>query len=165
MYCPRCSQSSDDLRFCKGCGLQLRFVHELLANNGIPVDAPLVKNEKFPLMQRKGFRVGAKFVFLSFFLAPVAIMLSIAFDSPGPLMVPALVFLVGVATALYTLLFAEPKQAFEDSRYTAPMYSPNGLPLMTQKPIALEPPSINTAEMVRPLSVTEHTTKLLDDSR
>jgi len=38
MYCPRCSQQQiTDLRFCPGCGLQLDFVTELVANNGVPL--------------------------------------------------------------------------------------------------------------------------------
>lgn len=165
MYCPRCSQSSEDLRFCPGCGLPLGFVHELLANNGAPTSSQIMPAQSVPLMRRKGFRAGAKLMFLSFFLVPVAIMGSIVFDSPGPLIVPTLVFLIGVATALYTLLFVEPGNSPEAKRQLGSMNHHVGLPLTKSPPITLAPGRINTSEMARPVSVTEHTTQLLDENR
>jgi hypothetical protein len=118
-------------------------------------------------MRRKGVRVGAKLLFLSLFLLPLAILLSVAFDSPGPFTLPFIVFLLGSAKVLYTLLFG----AHDQSKMPAPMHA--GLnaskrrfdlasPQSTPMPIN-DSKRANTAEMVRPPSVTEHTTRLLDD--
>lgn len=163
IYCPRCSQVSEDLRFCPACGFLLTFVHQLLDNNGIPADANgTTQLQKVPLMRRPGFRNGAKLIFISFFLVPLAFILAIAFDSPGPLTVPLLVFLAGLAISLYTLLFVDPSRSIDtptrlngsDERFRVSTSMP---------PFALNQPRLNTAEMIRPVSVTEHTTTLLDE--
>lgn len=165
MYCPRCSQGSEDLRFCPGCGFPLTFVHQLLANNGAPGDSNVATHfEKVPLMRRRGFRNGAKLVFISFFLIPVAMVLSIAFDSPGPLSIPLLVFLVGVAISLYTVLFVDPSVSVDANAQLNPMNVRFNVPV-SAPPLALNQPRANTSEIIRPLSVTEHTTKLLDENK
>ena len=109
MYCPRCSQqqTSDDVRFCPGCGLQLTFVTDLLSNNGALVAREAEARKNVSRLRRKGVRSAAKLLFLSVFLLPFAIALSVAFDSPGPFIVPSIIFLMASAKVLYTLLFGE----------------------------------------------------------
>lgn len=169
MYCPRCSQqqTSDVVRFCPGCGFQLNVVAELLSTNGALIAREAGPRKKVALLRRKGVRVGAKLLFLSLFLLPLAILLSVGFDSPGPFILPFIIFLLGSAKVLYTLLFGEPAH----SEMPAPLHAGLSatkrrfdLPAPQSTPIPInESKRINTAEMVRPPSVTEHTTQLLDD--
>ena len=171
MYCPRCSQqqASNEVRFCPGCGFQLNVVVELLSTNGALITRGAESRKKRALLRRKGVGVGAKLLFLSLFLLPLAILLSVVNDSPAPFVVPFIIFLLGAAKVLYTLLFGE------RDNYELPAALQAGLtatkrrfelpnPQSTPIPIN-ETKRLNTAEMVRPPSVTEHTTKLLDDDR
>ncbi|MDQ2975256.1 MAG: hypothetical protein M3R69_07580 [Acidobacteriota bacterium] len=169
MYCPRCSQqqTSDVVRFCPGCGFQLNVVAELLSTNGALITREAETRKKVALLERKGVRVGAKLLFLSLFLLPLAILLSVAFDSPGPFVLPFIVFLLGSAKVLYTLLFGEQDRFKTPAPLHAGLSATKrrfDLPKTTPIPIN-EPKRINTAEMVRPSSVTEHTTQLLDDDQ
>lgn len=169
MYCPRCSQqqTSNDVRFCPGCGFQLNVVAELLSTNGALITREAETRKKLALLERKGVRVGAKLLFLSLFLLPLAILLSVAFDSPGPFVLPFIVFLLGSAKVLYTLLFGE----HDHSQLPAPLHAGLSatkrrfdLPAPQSTPIPINNSKrVNTAEMVQPPSVTDHTTRLLDD--
>jgi len=167
MYCPRCSQQQiADSRFCPGCGLQLDFVTELVANNGLPLTHDEV-TKQVPFLRRKGISLGAKLVFLSLFILPFSFAGAIAFDTPGPFVLPFIIFMVGLAQVLYTLLFQEPERAALSGARPAGLQQPKpvvSFPVGQGTPIALDARRIHTAEMIRPASVTEHTTKLLDDN-
>jgi len=168
MYCPRCSrqQTSDDVSFCPGCGLQLNLVAELVSNNGAPVARGAEARKKPSRLRRNGIRPGTKLIFLSAFLLPLAIAFSVKFDSPIPFWVPLTIFLLGLAQVVYTLLFGKYDWEMSESqpgelsatkrRFNLP--APQSFPIPTN-----DSKRINTAEMVRPPSVTEHTTQLLDD--
>ena len=165
MYCPRCSQQQiADLRFCPGCGLQLDYVTELVANNGLPL--PQI-GKSVPFLQRRGISIGAKLVFLSLFLLPISLVGAIAFDSPGPFAVPFIVFMVGLAQVLYTMLFKDPGRSELSGVRQSGLNQPKPLvsfPVGQGSPVILEPRRVRTAEMIRPPSVTENTTKLLDEN-
>lgn len=107
-------------------------------------------------------------MFLSAFLLPVAMTFSVMFDSPGPLAVPFLIFLIALAKILYTLLFGEPYEPEMPEPYDRGLSAINhrlNLPPVQGTTIPInDPRRTNTAEMVRPRSVTEHTTQLLDDN-
>jgi hypothetical protein len=155
------------VRFCPSCGFQLNVVAELLSTNGALITREAAARKKPVLLRRKGVRVGAKLLFLSLFLLPLAILFSVASDSPGPFVVPFIIFLLGAAKVLYTLLFGE----HDHSDLPAPLHAELtatkrrlDLPAPQSTPIPMnETKRLNTAEMVRPPSVTEHTTKLLYD--
>lgn len=169
MYCPRCSQQqiSDNVRFCPGCGFQLIAVAQLLSTHGAPDTRTAEARKNVSLLRRKGVRLGAKLIFLSVFLLPPGLWLSVEFDSPGPLMPALIIFLIGLAESLYTIIFGEPdplgilasppRELSTNQRLNLP--ATQGIPI----PIN-EPRRINTAEMARRPSVTEHTTQLLDDN-
>jgi hypothetical protein len=169
MFCPRCSQqqTSDSVRFCPGCGFQLNVVAELLFSNGALVTPETEAPKNVFLMRRKGVRFGAKLIFVSVFLLPLAILFSVRSDSPIPFVFPFIIFLMGLAQVLYTLLFGEHYQSempgAEDAglsaqrRFTLPAAQTTPIPINDSK-------GVNTAEMVRPPSVTEHTTQLLNDN-
>jgi hypothetical protein len=172
MFCPRCSQQqvSEDVSFCTRCGFQLGKVKELLASGGngqqvVPQTAPSSR-------RRKKLRVGFKLIFFSLMLLPIFLALSIAVDEPGPLTVPALIFLAGLTWTLYTWMFIEETPAAGTPATFAGEF---GDPRRLQSPpLSIPPPIISpgafeelpaqrakTAEMVQPPSVTERTTNLL----
>jgi hypothetical protein len=167
MFCPRCGQQqiSDEVRFCPRCGLSLAQVPALLTVG----DAALAEGAPrgVPTRKRKQIRRGGKIMFFSAVLFPIFLAVSIAADSPGPLVVPFMVFLVGLAWMLYFVIFgeeipqagvAEGRKEFRDSR-TAP-----ALPPSTFVPASgFGQRRANTSDMAQPPSVTEQTTRLLDE--
>src|SRR5262245_46980075 len=107
MYCPNCSQeiASSDLRFCPRCGLPLAGVQQLLAANGSSEKLAEPPPVGLRVFRRREYRLPAKLIFFSIVAVPLAIILSIIFDSPGPLAIPFLIFLAGITTLSYTFLF------------------------------------------------------------
>ena len=168
MYCPRCSQSSaDNLRFCPRCGLPLDLVAELVTNDGA-LAPPREKSAPAGKLsfQRKGVRRGAKIIFFSLFLLQLAFGFSLFVDSPGPLLLPLLIFLIGSARLLFAIIFGE-SEISEKAETRPATFSPAtprfDLPAPQFNPIInFNAGHSDTAEMVAPPSVTEHTTKLLD---
>ena len=168
MFCPRCSQqqTSDEVSFCPGCGFQLNVVSELLSNNGVLAVGTAEAPGNVSLLRRKEVRIGAKLIFLSLFLLPLAVICSVRFDSPVPFMAPFIVFLMGLAQVLYTLLFGEHDQSELADPQHAGLNAERRVSLpvaQTTIPIS-NSKRVNTAEIVRPPSVTEHTTQLLNDN-
>jgi len=98
-------------------------------------------------------------------LLPLFFGLSFLFDSPGPLVPPAILFLAGLASILYSSIFGEElpgsKQTSSSTlsenvvKYRTP--TPSSLPLRPE----LNDLRVDTAEIICPPSVTEHTTNLL----
>ena len=168
MYCPRCGQppAVDHMRFCPSCGFRLSGVAELLANDGFlgarePVEPQV--NKMSP--RRRGIRQGAKLMFLSGVLLPPAFGLSIAADSPAPLLIPLTVFLTGLAWLLYFRLFGEESLPIAERSQPAQI-GPAGrnayIPPARRAPAyELDPPRGDTAGLSLSPSVTEHTTNLL----
>ncbi len=111
-------------------------------------------------------RRGAKLMFFSVFLFPVFLLLSIISDSPGPLFVPFMLFMAGLAWMLYARLFGEELLPLDR------LSSRRDLSASAERPALGGPQFVpaqhfdqrraNTAEIVPPPSVTENTTKLLD---
>jgi hypothetical protein len=167
MYCPRCNQQqgSDDVSFCTRCGFQLGIVKELLANDGaLPAHRKVFKlSESSP--NQSGKRFGGKLIFFSIILLPLFLALSYTFDSPLPLWFPAVVFLAGLACVLYSVIFGEdilPAKRKAPTLLSATSTDTSALPTPSAVPVGeLSATRINTAEMIRPPSVTEATTGLL----
>ena len=166
MFCPRCGQQqvSDEVRFCARCGLSLASVPALVA--GFEAAQPKGASRGGRWKKRKQMRRGAKLMFLSAVLFPVFFALAIAVDEPGPLIVPVTVFFAGLAWLLYSVLFGEEEEhesavdargGLRESRTAPP------LPPATFVPASgFGARRANTADMAQPPSVTEQTTKLLD---
>jgi hypothetical protein len=166
MYCPKCGQQvSETMRFCSRCGLQVTEVAEWLAGGVLSVREEAQPD--IPAPRRKGMRRGAKIMFWGGIMLPIFLGLSIAFDSPVPLLFPFIIFLAGFSMLLYSRLFGEElpsnriKQS-QDVRLGA-MPGQSALPPASDAGLAggvMRP--VRTAEMAQPPSVTDHTTKLLD---
>ncbi len=106
-------------------------------------------------------------MFISVFLLPLAIALSIPTDSPGPLFIPFTVFLIGLFWLLYFRFFGEDNEREADELYRPPQFSnasrDYALPPQQTVPAAdFTSARHRTAEIIQPPSVTENTTKLLD---
>jgi hypothetical protein len=121
-----------------------------------------------PSPKRKGIRRGAKVLFVGAVLAPIFLGLSIAVDSPEPLFIPFTVFFAGLLLMLYSVIFSDdtPAAQKQSNRKRGQISSgaaalPPASNLWTTN---VEGRRTKTAEIVQPPSVTEHTTRLLDDN-
>jgi hypothetical protein len=166
MYCPKCGQQvSETMRFCSRCGLQVTEVAEWLAGGVFSVREEAQPD--MPSPRRKGMRRGAKIMFWGGIMLPIFLGLSIAFDSPVPLLFPLIIFLAGFSMLLYSRLFGEELSSnrinqSQDVRLGA-MHGQSALPPASDAGLAgsmMRP--LRTAEMAQPPSVADHTTKLLD---
>ncbi|MDQ4123907.1 MAG: zinc ribbon domain-containing protein [Acidobacteriota bacterium] len=169
MYCPKCGQQqmADNLNFCSRCGLPINEIAKWLEN-----DENLVLREKglplkSPSKRRKNIRRGAKLMFISGVLFPIFFALSVAVDEPFPLLIPLTLFFAGLSVMLYSRLFIEEtlsikNEAPQPSRLIS-MFNNRSLPLVKdlwRKETAEQ--QYQTAELIKPPSITEHTTTLLD---
>ena len=167
MYCPRCSQqASDEVRFCSRCGLRLDGVTVLLDNDGLIAPPPPEAQTGKAAARQKGKREGVQLIFSSIVMFPFAMAIAIwqKVDSPVPLLVPLTIFLAGLTTLLYSVMFEE-KQPPAKQR-------PQHLQGISLNPNMISPPPpasimdsrrVKTADMLQNPSVTESTTNLLDN--
>jgi hypothetical protein len=170
MYCPNCGQQqvSDEMRFCSRCGLALSGLAEWLAGGMLPVKREEARKLSALSPRRKGIRRAAKLMFFSGVLFPVFLVISLAVEEPGPLLLPIIVFFISLVMMLYARLFSdkyEPVtgQAAQTS-VLGSVSARSSLPPPTSIPIpAAGRPQVRTNELAQPPSVTEHTTRLLDN--
>jgi hypothetical protein len=167
MFCPKCGQqSSDEVRFCPRCGLSLAGLPAYVAGNEFAPARPEAPRPAELTAKRLGIRRGAKLMFFSVVLFPLFFGICFLVDGPAPLFVPLTVFLAGFVTLVYAYLFGE---EFMPGRGAAARRDLNagaerptlGAPQFTSASLFTQQRA-NTAEIVQPPSVTEHTTKLLD---
>lgn len=173
MYCPQCGQQqvSEATRFCSRCGFLLEGVMELLALGGL-IPARYAGSENRQLSGRKkGIRQGAMLMLSTLLVVPITAILAVSFLPIPEVIIPivALVcFVGGLLRILYALLLEEPAESS-----TRPYTPPTGVPQLNSphQKAGLPPASANpaggwrrpnTAELARPTSVTENTTRLLD---
>lgn len=162
MFCPKCGQpqASDEVRFCVRCGLQLDAVKSLVTNEVMFVQREI--NKPIPTWQKPGVKTSAKILFLSIILAPLFFGVAIVNETPGPMVVPFTLFLLGVLWMIYSLVFGEsPMSRKAKQTQINPANTQVYLP-QAQTQRTLPPQPINTAEMIKPPSVTENTTKLFE---
>lgn len=165
MYCPNCGQQqvSDEMRFCSRCGLALSGLAEWLAGGALAVTQKEETKAATLSPRRKSIRRAGKLMFFSGVIFPIFLLISLAADEPGPLVVPFLLFFISLAWMLYARLFSDntvPRSAQTTTFGAAPARTP--LPPATTPPISDLGRRTRTNELAQPPSVTEHTTKLLD---
>ncbi len=169
MYCPNCGQQqvSEEMRFCSRCGLALTGLAEWLAGARLPLKSADQPQISAASPRRQSIRRAAKLMFFSGVLFPVFLVLSFATDEGVPLLVPLAVFFAALAWMVYALLFAD----------KTPLVNTQGAQTSALGPISmrgsLRPANtsmtdvgrqkVRTNELAKPPSVTEHTTKLLDN--
>lgn len=183
MYCPQCGQqqASTEVRFCSRCGFPLAGVVELLASGGVPGSQAEPQGEQMS-PRHKGVKQGAVMMLIGAVLVPVLAIFNSFQRGPGifDLLVPlaaVICFAGGLMRILYATFF---EQGAPTVRQDAPAYASipatpaqlntgarvSALPPPQSTPISdFMPRRAKTAELVQPPSVTENTTRLLDEDK
>jgi hypothetical protein len=168
MYCPNCGQQqvSDEMRFCSRCGLALSGLTEWLAAGRLPVKSAEAQVPDAASPRRKGIRRAAKLMFFSAALFPLFLVWSIAEDEPVPLIIPFVLFFISLVMMLYARLFSD-KSAPVNTQSHQPLVlgstsARGSLPPVQSIPIPTRQ-HVRTNELAQPPSVTENTTRLLDN--
>ena len=169
MYCPNCGQQqiSEEMRFCSRCGLALSGLAEWLAGVLQPVK---VDDEQIAASspRRRGIRRASKVMFFSGVLFAIFLVISLAVNDGGPMVVPFIVFFVGLVMMLYARLFSA--KTAPANRHAAQTSALNSTTARGSLPSAANIPmpdlgrqQVRTNELAQPPSVTENTTRLLDN--
>jgi len=176
MYCPKCSQiqTEDGLRFCSRCGFQLGVVKELLAEPGSApaTGAGSETPTKFFSRRKQDLLFGATVMCVA-----ATLVVQLSWVAPKAALVFPL-WMIWFAFSLFVLSFdvlvRVARRFFSDddhspSRQRAPRINnkvnpaTSELPPMQNLPVAaLGFDRVNTGEIRQPLSVTDHTTNLLN---
>ena len=165
------------MRFCSRCGFAMEGVMHLLAHGGM-LPQLTASGEKKPSKRRKGVMQGFVIFLIGVILVPILGVMS-AF-APGRLedvfaffaaLTAIVCFIGGPLRMLFAGIFEE--GAKSQPLYPASSYMPPAVPPPRARVSALPPPAVNTqpwkarpqtAEILQPPSVTDHTTKLLEKS-
>ena len=178
MYCPKCSQlqPSDEMRFCSRCGFALSGVAMLVENDGV-IPQLTSKSDQAQSSSRK--KIMAESAIFTGIAWTVVIFATLAFDLGGRFeliaKLSALLFfflgLIGLLRFLYGFLFVKDMvdQAARDA-FPATSQGVLGetskraaLPGQRDVPVGDYSRRGHTKEMLPQPSVTEQTTRLLDD--
>ena len=175
MFCPKCGQEQavDDVRFCPRCGFTLGLVSELLAHNGM-MPVHLMPNNppaRGLSSRRKGVRQGGTLMFVGAALVPIlALIVAMTGINTEIILTGVILLIAGLARLLYAAVFEEgvPAAAPPAAPQTvAQLFGPAQPHAALPHHKAPAPASFrrrDTAELaVPPASVTENTTRLLDD--
>jgi len=171
MFCPQCSQEqvSEEMRFCSRCGFPLAIVSQLVRGGGaLEGFEPEAKGELSP--RQKGVRWGLVLMILSLLLVPLAALMTAMKSDFFALFVPVFaLFVLGLGRLLHAYLLAQPtpteigksltvkRDKQLSSAYLAALPAAQSIPAATWKK------PVNTSEMAQPVSITENTTRLLND--
>jgi hypothetical protein len=171
MYCPNCGQQqlSDNTKFCSRCGIPVSGLAEWVASSGKLAVHEEIAPKVITSPRRRGIRRGVKVVLSSLALSPVFFFFSLVIGAPIPMLIPLTFFLIGLSVMLYSRIFGE------ETPYLGGRHEESGLKTMFNSS-DLPPASNNmtnrvggqqarTSELVEPPSVTEHTTKLLENDQ
>jgi hypothetical protein len=185
MHCPQCGQQqvSSELRFCSRCGFPLGGVVELLASGGSLPVVEVRPGERKRSPRYEGIRQGVILFFLGAIIVPLLAIIN-SFQVNGSSMLDVLVpisavlfFVGGFVRLLYALIFQEGEPSARSQNATLPYAQPSAtnqlggagthlgaLPPAQSVPVSnWRQPRPNTAQLVQQPSVTEHTTRLLND--
>ena len=167
MYCPKCSQQqpSEEQRFCSRCGFSLAGVALVLKNDGAIPSLP--QNEQDSGRRRRILKESALLTGGSWV---VALFSTLWWDWGVPLETVAkaasLIFLllglIGLIRFVYAFLFV--REGISVTSQTAlPPSRRAALPSPEDTPLTDYPQRTITREMAPRPSVTENTTRLLDE--
>jgi hypothetical protein len=167
MYCPQCSQQqvSEEMRFCSRCGFPLTGVRELIASDALTPDT---KNKRPPSVRgvRQATWIMLGGVLLSLF---VALLTAAEDDFVVLLMLPAACYIIGFIRLLYAVFIQDRAELKQKELMVTIQSAISRHP--ARELVAPREPAVNTfarpdrktAEVVQPPSVTEQTTRFLDD--
>jgi hypothetical protein len=174
MYCPKCSQQqvSDEMRYCSRCGFSLTAVRELIASGSGLVEHGAEAQAGQLSRGHRGVRKGAWMMLASLALTVVVALLSAIDDGFAVLgLLPFLCFVIGVGLVLFGVFIGEKRarrgKGVASQPYVVPTMPAARNPELSAPGVApignFTAQRVETAEMVRPPSVTENTTRLLDE--
>ncbi len=171
MYCPNCGQQqiSGEMRFCSRCGLVLSGLAEWLAGGRLPLKRQDEEQAKALSPRRRGIRRAAKLMFFSGVLFPIFLAISIGVEEGGPMAIPFILFFVSLVMMLYARLFSDkyaqpPQIRPAETSVLGPTQTRGALPPPINVPVpGVGRPPVRTNEIAQPPSVTDHTTRLLDN--
>ncbi len=175
MFCPKCSQQQPTgaTRFCSRCGFTLGGIALVLENNGM---IPQVPGQTLSLSRNRIMIEGA---LLTVFSWAVAFVSTFWFDASGIgegiAQLTGLLFfilgLIGLVRFLYGFLFVKEKTTVvpdigpgRAAQVLAADPQRSALPPQQFSAISDYPLRVNTKEMAPRASVTENTTRLLDQN-
>ncbi|HEV7892376.1 MAG TPA: zinc ribbon domain-containing protein [Pyrinomonadaceae bacterium] len=188
MFCPKCSRPvGEGVQFCQQCGLALEGVRRALEDGAAESEAVVVKGKARALSpRRRGYRQGFKLVLLALLGLPFYPLVEGLLESlipsventrlddlPLELFSTALfvVFVGGLLRMLYARMFesGEASAEIEGEEETRPrMFGAvvrggrRALPPTQSIPVEdFTARRVNTADLSKPRSVTEHTTRSL----
>jgi hypothetical protein len=175
MYCPQCSQQqiSDEMRFCSRCGFPLGKVMQLVATGG-EVTPPVAPKKPKRSATMKGVRLGTWIILASLASAIfVGFLAALEEDFAVLLLGSAVVFLVGFLRLLYAVFVQDRRELQQKELETNVVAAILGQGATNLRYQLGQSPSLpvdtftrpikTTAEVRQPPSVTENTTRLLDD--
>ena len=183
MYCPQCGQEqvSSEMRFCSRCGFPLGGVTELLARGGVSqLQAEVEPRQGRELsQQQKGTRQGVMMMCSAFLIVPIVSLLSVFIVGGEHLLIPIaaiLTFVGGLLRIVYSRLYEDDTPGARLDAPARPLAAPaqldsrprfSALPAQQGAPVPSFAPRrrLNTAELAQPPSVTENTTRLLDEDK
>lgn len=164
------------MRYCSRCGLALTGLLEWLAGGRVPLQQAAEAQVAPDSPRRKNMRRAAKMMFFAGILFPIILIISIAEDEPGPLVVPFFLFFIALAWMLYARIFmsttprvkkgavqtAMPPASLQTSAF-GPAPARGSLPPAGANVPLPNRQQVRTNELAQRPSVTEHTTRLLDN--
>ena len=181
MYCPQCGQeqASSEMRFCSRCGFALGGVSDLLARGGVPAAATPQAGRTGPQVRglsprQKGTRAGLMQMLSGLLVVPVIAILSHNIFGWEGLIIPLaalITFIGGLLRIIYARLYEDDTPEMLPEALPAPAHLSararvSALPPQQSVPArSFAPRRANTAELVPPPSVTENTTRLLDEDK
>jgi hypothetical protein len=183
MFCPKCGQqqSSSGVRFCSRCGFQLEVVKELLLTDGALVWPEAETRMSKRSARNRGIRQGLMLMLLTALVVPLTAMLARIGILPREFIAMAAIICAvgGFMRFVYALMFEEGATSVKprSPTFNAPAgavstaqvrsgQTPSALPPQQSRPASeFNRWRAETAEMAQPPSVTENTTRLLDDDR
>lgn len=174
MFCPRCGQqAAEGVRFCSRCGLPLDAAAEIVASGGGPAAESAAREPAATLTPRqRGTRKGLIIVIGGILFFAVAALLTAIKEDLFVFLVPAgIVLVIGFVRMLYGLLLEEHTPATKKSKRKAGDAELGGaqsgaaeLPPARAVPASFYArPGAETGDSSAPASVTESTTRLLEE--
>lgn len=181
MFCPHCSQQqpSSEVRFCTRCGFPLGGVARLLDGGGeLASDDDSAPRPRLTKRQRGMREAVVAMVAGLLFFGVAALLTAYKEDFFVLLPVAALVFVGGLIRLLHAALLEDDVPASHDAKTPAVTARAGAATAVLEETRARGgelPPArgfsaadftrtrANTSEMAAPASVTENTTKLLED--
>jgi hypothetical protein len=148
MFCPKCGQeqASESVRYCARCGFKLSAVEEPLAKRLIAMATYLI------------LAIGAYAGWASITAGPGYMQIRVIIT-----IIAAIAFYLLFARDLKRIFYKLSSRSIEEIKQVASATHESALPPAQNIPNPIPGPyRVNTAEMVQPPSITEHTTVLLE---